>query len=258
MQSALGVPVNFTASSEIVGLAFEKAGDMARHGYLTELAHLLDHGVKVHLVYGDRDYACNWIGGEAASLAIPHRHRDAFAAAGYAPLTLPGTDAGEDPAEGPPFVPYGLTRQHGNLSFTRVFQAGHMVPSYQPEAALRVFERALFNRDIATGTVDLRATGGWEGREAEEVFSSRGTPDTWWRRNEIMPAPESKCQILSLMTCTKEEIQALRDGTAVVKNYILVGIEEKEDGHAGTPGSEKTAGGLGNMDDQVVLGVDEL
>lgn len=60
VQKALGVPVNFTWASSSVGMGFSNHGDMPRGGYLSDLAHLLDNGVKVHLVYGDRDFACNW------------------------------------------------------------------------------------------------------------------------------------------------------------------------------------------------------
>lgn len=74
-----------------------------------------------------------------------------------------------------------------------------------------------------------------------------------------MPAPRGKCQILSLMSCTEEEVEALKNGTAVVKDFILVGIEGQEDGHVGTTaGYEKTVGRLGGVDKQMVLGLDEL
>lgn len=46
----------------------------------------------------------------------------------------------------------GLVRQHGNLSYIRTYQAGHAIPSYQPEMAYKIFIRALFNLDIATST----------------------------------------------------------------------------------------------------------
>ncbi|KAK7731759.1 hypothetical protein SLS53_008703 [Cytospora paraplurivora] len=247
VQQALGVPVNFTYRSETVAQAFQHHGDMPRGGYLEDLAGLLDAGVKVHLVYGDRDYACNWIGGEAASLAIPHRHQEGFARAGYAPLTVA-------PPDSPPFVPYGLTRQHGNLSFTRVYQSGHMVPSYQPEAALRIFERSLFNRDIATGTVDLRATGGWA--EGVDIFRTDGPSNTWWKRNEVLPAPPVRCYSLLTSTCSDEQKEALRNGTAIVKDYILVGIEGDGKGGSTVEAQEGAYGGALYEDDgrQVVFG----
>lgn len=250
VQRALGVPVNFTWVSPIVSQAFTTHGDMARGGYLEGLADLLDNGVKVHLMYGDRDLACNWIGGEAASLAIPHRHQKAFANAGYTALTVASSDE-------PPFVPYGLTRQHGNLSFTRVYQAGHMVPSYQPEASLRIFERALFNKDIATGTVDLRATGGW--KSDADIFRTEGPRDTWWKKNELMPVPKGQCYILQLMTCTREEIEALGNGTAIVKDYVIVGIKGSEEQSVvkGDDTSEYV-GTHGDEEQQIVVGEDEL
>lgn len=191
------------------------------------------------------------MGGEAVSLAIPHKFQNEFATAGYTPLVVNGPDE-------PPFVPFGLTRQFGNLSFTRVFQAGHMVPSYQPEASLRIFERALFNKDIATGTVDLTATGGWTGVDEDtEVFKTTGTRDTWWRKNEVLPAPKPLCYIINLMTCSKEDIQALRDGTAIVKDYVIVGIKGAEEEEE----IKKTGDGEGDRmykGQQTVLGVDEL
>lgn len=59
VQKALGAPLNFTWASSVIGSSFNSHGDMSRGGGLEALADLLDHGVKVHLVYGDRDYACN-------------------------------------------------------------------------------------------------------------------------------------------------------------------------------------------------------
>lgn len=59
VQAALGVPVNFTESVNSVYYAFTSVGDYARSGYLNDLGYLLDNGIKVALVYGDRDYACN-------------------------------------------------------------------------------------------------------------------------------------------------------------------------------------------------------
>jgi carboxypeptidase C (cathepsin A) len=59
VQEALGVPINFTANSPTVAKAFAKTGDNAKGGFVEDLAHLLDSGVKVTLVYGDRDFTCN-------------------------------------------------------------------------------------------------------------------------------------------------------------------------------------------------------
>jgi len=109
---ALGVPVNFTSSSHVVSNSFSATYDITRGGSMEAASYLLDSGVKVHLMYGDRDYACNWLGGEAVSLAIEYSGAEDFRKAGYAPI-LGSEGIG------------GFVRQYGNYSFSRVFQAGH-------------------------------------------------------------------------------------------------------------------------------------
>lgn len=108
--AALGVPVNFSGTAGAVQTTFQSTFDIIHGGFLESIGYLLDSGVKVHMMYGDRDYPCNWVGGEAASLAVPYSKAEEFGAAGYAPLVTP---------EGV----QGMTRQFGNFSFTRVFQA---------------------------------------------------------------------------------------------------------------------------------------
>lgn len=203
VQKALGVPVNHSAISVPVYTAFSSTGDGFKGGLLDSIAYVLDHGVKVALFYGDRDYACNWIGGESSSLRIPWASQKDFARAGYTPLVLSPVHSG------------GLTRQFGNLSFTRVYQAGHLVPSYQPEAAYEIFMRALFGRDIATGELGVT-----------DEYQTEGPPDTWWMKSEVLPAPKGECYVLSPGTCSEEERGWLKNGTAVVKDWIVVGKEE--------------------------------
>lgn len=210
VQAALGVPVNFTAASDAVYAAFSATGDHGRGGMLENLAYILDHGVKVVLFHGDRDYACNWVGGEAASLKVPWASQDAFAEAGYTPIVVS------------PVHSAGLVRQYGNFSFARVYQAGHLVPSYQPEAAYEIFMRALGGRDIATGTEVVR-----------DGYATKGPSDAWWMKSEVLPAPKGECYVLAPETCTDEQQKWLEDGSAIVKNYILVGREEGKTTGAG-------------------------
>ena len=56
MQGAIGVPVNFTQDKNPVPSAFQHTGDMERADPIREIAYLLSIGVRVGLVYGDRDY----------------------------------------------------------------------------------------------------------------------------------------------------------------------------------------------------------
>lgn len=68
-QRALGVPVNHSWASPIVGEAFDQTGDLIKGGQLDQIAYLLEHGVNVALFHGDRDYACN------VSLLFEHPHQ---------------------------------------------------------------------------------------------------------------------------------------------------------------------------------------
>ncbi|RYO86673.1 hypothetical protein DL763_006626 [Monosporascus cannonballus] len=113
IQEELGVHVNFTGLSTAASTAFPGRGDFVRGRNLEILGELLDSGVKVALMYGDRDYQCNWLGGEAISLAIESKISAAFRKAGYAEIHTNDNYVG------------GMVRQHGNLSFARVFNAGH-------------------------------------------------------------------------------------------------------------------------------------
>lgn len=211
VQKALGVPVNHSFASPAVGEAFDRTADWAKGGLVEDIAYILDHGVKVTLMYGDRDFACNWIGGETASLEVPWSYQEDFSKAGYTPLVISPVHSG------------GLTRQYGNLSYSRVYQSGHMVPSYQPEVAYEIFMRAVTGRDIPTGTIDLQQAAA-EGKQ----YSTEGPGDTWWMRNDVLPSPPRECYIWDLGRCTDEEIGWILDGTAVVKDWIVVGREHHE------------------------------
>ncbi|KAF2865051.1 Alpha/Beta hydrolase protein [Massariosphaeria phaeospora] len=201
VQRGLGVPLNWTQSNSAVSQAFRGIGDYPRPGWKEDLAYLLEEGIKVTLVYGDRDYACNWYGGELLSLAINYTNTSAFASAGYAPVIVNDTYIG------------GQVRQHGNLSFTRVYQAGHEVPAYQPETAYKIFQRALFNFDIATGYVSTTQNAD---------YATKGPADTFNITNEPVTLPGSQCYVLDKDQCTAEQWESVEDGSALVREWIVV------------------------------------
>lgn len=114
------MPVNWTESVNSVYYEFNNLGDYARsdlRGYLGDIAYLLESGVKVAMAYGDRDFACNWLGGENVSLNIDYTNASQFRSAGYTPLQVNSSYIG------------GQTRQYGNFSFTRVYESGHEIPA---------------------------------------------------------------------------------------------------------------------------------
>ncbi|KAL2012769.1 hypothetical protein VTN00DRAFT_294 [Thermoascus crustaceus] len=149
VMNAIGVDVNYTSSNTEVYYAFQQTGDFVWPNFIDDLEELLELPVRISLIYGDADYICNWFGGEAISLAANYSDADKFRAAGYAPMTVNG-------------IEYGETREYGNFSFTRVYEAGHEVPYYQPIAALQLFNRTLFGWDIATGNTKI-----WEDYRTE-------------------------------------------------------------------------------------------
>lgn len=229
VQAAMGVPLNWTQSSGTVSDAFRSIGDYVRPGWIDDLAYLLENGIKVTLAYGgqyfehgkysydekftyisiDRDYACNWIGGEVLSKAINYTDSVAFRNAGYAEIQANDSYVG------------GLVRQVGNLSFSRVFEAGHEIPSYQPETAYRIFMRALFNMDIATGEEPTYSDG--------VPYKSEGPADTLDYRNELPEQPVHFCYVLDPTTlCSEDQIASLLDGTAEIQNYIVVDSNSTE------------------------------
>lgn len=86
------------------------------------------------------------------------------------------------------------------------------MPYYQPETAYEIFTRALFNRDVATGLV---------GRAAGD-YGTVGPADTWDVRNVPPGQPLWVCYGLDGgATCTEEELEAISNGTAVLRDWIL-------------------------------------
>ncbi len=228
VQAALGVPINYTQSTNGVYNAFQSTGDYARTdmrgGQLTDLAYLLDNGVKVTFMYGDRDYACNWLGGEEASLAVNYSQSSAFHAAGYAPIQVNSSYIG------------GQVRQHGNFSFSRVYESGHEIPAYQPETAYRIFQRAIFGNDIATGNISTNSN---------QTYSSQGPSSSFQFKNVAPESPKAQCYILNLPgTCTADQQDSVLNGSALVHDYIVIDANTTYlfPGLNGTGGSNGTSG----------------
>ncbi|KAF2624499.1 alpha/beta-hydrolase [Macroventuria anomochaeta] len=137
-QEALGVNINYTSSPSQVFSGFSSTGDFV-YSFIEDLSEFLGYGVRVALLYRDTDYICNWFGGEAVSLAVNHTDKAAFNATGYTTFLVDG-------------VEYGEVREYGNFSFTRIYEAGHKVPYYQPVASLEHFKRVLNHVIIADGS----------------------------------------------------------------------------------------------------------
>ncbi|OJD38036.1 carboxypeptidase s1 [Diplodia corticola] len=143
VREALGVGAsNYSAESSAVTYAFFQSGDGVLGGFLEAVGELVEGGVSVLVFSGDADYACNWLGGEAVSLAVNYTGAEDFAATEYTPFVVDGEE-------------HGQARQNGNLAFLRVYDAGHMVQTYQPRAMLEFFNRTIHGLDVATGLEEV-------------------------------------------------------------------------------------------------------
>ncbi|KAJ4171484.1 hypothetical protein NW754_013252 [Fusarium falciforme] len=189
VQQELGVPLNYTRGNNEIEAAFlGRTGDMVRYG-LEYIGHLLENGVNVAMINGDRDFRCNWFSGENASLSIPFSEAHQFAAAGYQPIMTNASHEG------------GFVRrpQHGG---------------YQPETVSAIFERAMFRSDVATGDIKLAKTPN---------YVSKGKASVRDVKSELPELIENICYVLQPGdTCTPEQLKALKQGTAETEDWVVV------------------------------------
>lgn len=97
-----------------------------------KVKQILEHKTKPTLLiyYGDQDYICNWYGGRKWTHELVWASQEGFKKAPMKDWTLNGKHLGE-------------FKLFDNLVFLRVFDAGHMVPLDQPEAALKMLDQLI-------------------------------------------------------------------------------------------------------------------
>ncbi|KAM0242208.1 hypothetical protein ACHAP5_007295 [Fusarium lateritium] len=202
VQQELGVPLNFTTGfNKITQVWLGEVGDVMV-GSLEALEKVIERGVNVALLYGDRDYRCPWYGGENISLSLNTPSSSAFRKAGYASIKTNCSSAG------------GFVREHGPVSFSRIFQSGHGVAAYQPELLSTIFERVMFRRDLATGKVDLRK---------DKTYRTKGPKSMAGVKNKVPGTIENTCFVRTPgISCTDEQLEALARGEAVVEDWVVV------------------------------------
>ncbi|KAK5046078.1 hypothetical protein LTR84_008535 [Exophiala bonariae] len=216
VQKALGVPVNYTQDSLAVFTAFNTTGDYARGDIIADLVDLLQSGTRISLIYGDRDYICNWLGGEEVSFAIAGAAGASYLpwySAGYAPIVTNASYIG------------GVVRQFGNLSFSRIYDAGHLVPAYQPETMFTVFARIIEGGDIGTGNpIDL------------STFTTSGDRNST-HTNSAPAMADPTCYLRAMnATCNTDQKNMIANNAGVIINGVL--YDMLADWHA--PGADAT------------------
>jgi len=81
----------------------------------TKMTNIIESGLEVLVYSGDKDFICNWRGGEAWTNAVEWSGKDEFNSAQYKEWTVNGQSA-------------GALKEYKNFRFLRVYDAGHMVP----------------------------------------------------------------------------------------------------------------------------------
>lgn len=144
-------------------------------------------------------------GGEAISLAIESKISKKFQKAGYAKLHTNDKHVG------------GMVRQYGNLSFTRVFNAGHEVPYFEPETAYEIFRRVMFNKDVATGVKSTSSHGCG-------ATATKGPRSIAHVMNEMPEPHPQECYFWDMFeTCSVEQIGLAKKGLALFEDFVMVG-----------------------------------
>ena len=83
------------------------------------------------------DFICNYIGGFNVVNAISWSGQSTFSAKTLSSYTVNGNAS-------------GLFKTYENLSWLQVYEAGHEVPYYQPQAGLQYFNQTMSQKPLAS------------------------------------------------------------------------------------------------------------
>lgn len=125
----IGAEVKYEACADAPMEQFAKTGDDART-WLPQLSALANSGMKILIWAGDADINCNWLGGHASALAMDWYGNETLHNTPFTNMTINGT-------------PVAAVQNVDNFSYARVYDAGHLVPAYQPQAALEIFSQVI-------------------------------------------------------------------------------------------------------------------
>lgn len=168
---AIGAKSTYSECSDAAGAKFRPTGDSkyrvtrlspaldgslthmtGARSFLDELSDVVSAGVNTLLWAGDADWECNYVGVEAIANQVTYVGRKAFRKKALAPYKVHGKEGGQ-------------FKTKGNLSYLRVYDAGHEVMYYrqyfymhrgnlsanihiEPELSLQVFVQTMKKRVI--------------------------------------------------------------------------------------------------------------
>uniref|UniRef100_A0A2C9V350 Carboxypeptidase n=1 Tax=Manihot esculenta TaxID=3983 RepID=A0A2C9V350_MANES len=100
---------------------------------------LLEDGIRVLIYAGEEDLICNWLGNSRWVHAMEWSGQKEFGAAPTVRFVVEGAEAGQ-------------LKSHGPLTFLKVYEAGHLVPMDQPNAALQMLKSWMQGKLAVTTT----------------------------------------------------------------------------------------------------------
>jgi len=123
IKETLGATKRWSDCNMVVNKLFMADFMKSFHHVIPDMLH---DGLEVLLYAGDVDYICNWLGNKKWAKALEWDGKDEFNLAEDKPWYL---TTGEN---------MGRIRSHNNFKFLQVYDAGHMVPMDQPQAAVEM------------------------------------------------------------------------------------------------------------------------
>jgi hypothetical protein len=95
---------------------------------------------------------------------------------------------------------------------------GFTVPYYQPETAQQIFNRVMFNKDVATGKTPVT-----------EHYATKGLKNAFTISRMPPHEEPARCYVWDIFeTCTLEEMKILGNGSAITENFVLVGAVQAD------------------------------
>ncbi|KAI1846991.1 hypothetical protein JX265_006812 [Neoarthrinium moseri] len=136
VKKAIGASSTYQECPNSVNQKFFTTGDYPR-SFVSTLSKVVQSGVRVLLWAGDADFICNWIGNLNVANAVTYDGSTSFKAKALAPYTVDGGELGQ-------------FKSVDNLSFIRVYKAGHEVPYYSPKLALQAFTQTMQGKAVSS------------------------------------------------------------------------------------------------------------
>ncbi|KAJ1646960.1 hypothetical protein LPJ64_001634 [Coemansia asiatica] len=140
---AVGIDnIQYEECSDAVFDQFGSTNDEVSRSAMASVEYILDHDVPVLLYSGDADLICNWYGNLEVARALQWKGRGKFEQASAEKWSWPAKSGNR--------IGAGQVTSADNLHFLRIYEAGHEVPYYQPQASLYMLAQFLTKQKITS------------------------------------------------------------------------------------------------------------